>query len=355
MIPKGRRLLDLDWTADPGRSMMYGIVDFDRRHFLNLTVLDTGTGVGEGGRYATAGEEPSAMLYGEKFLYQLCDELDPDICAITVNPDTGEVVSKSTGPQEHDLGACWPHYPTPEELGLPSHVKTIRRSELLELQRLAPSVDLVSYKSESGRVEKAVFKYYFAPGDVHRRLREQQVLLHIGEHPNLTGLDLAVLDDSGQVVVGYLAKYSPAGNLLDNSSRPFKLSWLKQLIKVVDDMNLEYGIAHGNIQLEHILIDEANDMLKLSDMGHSSPMTGPGDLTDVWMTTSAVYELITGSSLPLEGSSGPRRETAYLLRNLDAVGDWTPRPEIQLEDDIAAYQLVLQDWVNKRRSRDQPP
>jgi serine/threonine protein kinase len=245
------------------------------------------------------------------------------------------------------LGACWPCYPTPNELGLPDHIKTIKRSDLLEIERLGPSIDLVSFKTESGQVERAVFRYFFARQDVHRHLREQQALFHIGNHPNLIEYQRAVLDDSGQVVVGFLTEYMPTGKLLRWLSGPFKLSHLEQLLQAVDDINLEFGLAHGDIGLDRVLIDEPTDRLKLIDMGLVRPRTAARALVDIHMTVSTVYQLITGGA-DYYSQEGVWEETSAFVHHLETLPSWELDPKLQLDHGVTIYRSLLQGWAAER-------
>ena len=286
-------------------------------------------------------------IYGETLFNQVCDSLGPDPCAVTVNPVSSQVLSKSFGPNVCHLGACWPHYPTPNELELPDRLKTIKRSDLLEVERLGPSIDLVSFKTESGQVERAVFRYFFASKDVHRHLREQQALFHIGNHPNLIDYQRAVLDDSGQVVVGFLTEYMPNGKLLRELSGPFKLSHLEQLLQAVDDINLEFGLAHGDIGLDHVLIDEPTDRLKLINMGLVRPRTAARALVDIHMTVSTMYQLITGGA-DYYSQEGVWEETSAFVHHLETLSSWEVDPNLQLDHGVTIYRSLLQGWAAER-------
>ena len=349
MIPGHQRIADLGCSTVSGELQTYGVIDFDRRRFLNVSIPTTAAGFkqDDGG-----GDVPTAVsLCGHALLNQLCDELEQDVCAITVDPDKREVLDKTHGPDTYCLGACWPHYPTPAELGLPSRIKRLKRSQLLELSRLRPSADLVSFKTESGHVQRGIFTYFFARDDVQPHLREQQVLLHVGRHPNLPEYLRAVLDDSGQVIVGYLAKYLSLETVMDNVR--FDLSLLQQLIRVVDDMNLKYGFIHGDITPDRILVDEATNTLQLDNMSCAKPITVENAMTDVVMATTAVYHIITRRTL-FTGWGVPLQQFAILLPRLQDIADWSPHPEIELDHDVTAYTLLLQDWAASRLNRPNP-
>ena len=143
-----------------------------------------------------------------------------------------------------------------------------------------------------------------------------KILLHIGRHPNIAGFDYAVVDDSSQVVVGYLAKYVDEGVLVypHPPDFSFKLSWLKQLLKVVDDLNLGYGVADADILRNHMLVDLRNNNLKLVDLSFVEPITAEGGPERHYMTVLAVDQLLTGLEFNLHPSAA-LNEIESLLRD----------------------------------------
>jgi hypothetical protein len=68
------------------------------------------------------------------------DDLAPDVFEIRVSPQ-GDLISTSTDP-ENDNTSC-PLYPSLGSVQAPDGVQTISRSELEEIDRLGPLVDLV--------------------------------------------------------------------------------------------------------------------------------------------------------------------------------------------------------------------
>lgn len=88
------------------------------------------------------------------------DGLGTDIYAIELARD-GELAPVSTNPED-DQGTCV-YYPPLEAIQRPDSVKTVLRSDLLELDRFSPNVDLVSYTTCANAKEttKVVFKRYF--------------------------------------------------------------------------------------------------------------------------------------------------------------------------------------------------
>lgn len=76
----------------------------------------------------------------------------------------------------------------------------------------------------------------------------------------------------------------------------FKLEWLRQLTCVVDDLNLEYGIAHQDIAARNLLVNRETDALMLFDFNYSGQIGGKGyakDRDDVKGVTFTLHEIIT--------------------------------------------------------------
>lgn len=112
-------------------------------------------------------------------------------------------------------------------------------------------------------------------------------------------------------VVGFMTCYIEGGTILDSLSRPFRLAHLRQLINVVDYLNLELGIVHGDITTYNLLIDPDTDLLKIFDFNLASHLGNTeGDNStriknifsyeerrnDVKLTIFTLYEAITRDS-----------------------------------------------------------
>jgi len=99
---------------------------------------------------------------------------------------------------------------------------------------------------------------------------EVQWLARLSGHPHLIPLRHLVvvegLERGG--VVGFTVLFLPGGSLeASRKIRPFKLKWAKQLCQVVDDLNLQYGIAHTDVRACNMMVDPATDNLVLIDFG----------------------------------------------------------------------------------------
>ncbi|GAB1205055.1 hypothetical protein APSETT445_003722 [Aspergillus pseudonomiae] len=170
-------------------------------------------------------------------LAQFADYLSPEVRTVTVDDD-GLLAGVSTDPEEDD---------TPFVAYLPLSVAgsladcpKIQYSDLQELDRLGPGVNLSSYEDESGIPHKVAFK--FNPLDKPQRLQmawdELNLLKSLPPHPNIVPFDRIVLEEVESRVIGFTTKYIPGGTL-DNTNVPFRFEWLQQLTQLVDFLNLE--------------------------------------------------------------------------------------------------------------------
>lgn len=174
--------------------------------------------------------------------------------------------------------------------------------------------------------------------------------MRLPRHPNIVPFDRIVVDELEGRVVGFTNCFVPGGSLEENKSRVFKLEWLHQLIKVVDDLNLRYGIAHQDIAPRNLLVDESADSVMLFDfnfaasINHPSPGEGEtylGDRNDVKGVIFTAYEIITRDD--------SLRSMPHEEQNLnDLRVEWVKHPEVKLDHPVASYQLILQEWQERR-------
>ncbi|CVL09176.1 uncharacterized protein FMAN_15440 [Fusarium mangiferae] len=241
MIDDDSKYFSLSGSIPVGGPSTWHITDWDQRRVVSVTM---------------DGEQDDESLAIEHFS-RYSDQLPPDIYRIYVS-HTGEIISTYNDLKDDET--CCIHYPTLQDICLPEGVQTVRRDQLEELERLGPDVDLVAYPP--------------------------------------------CLDGSAKKgrVVGFTNVYMPGGNLEENRSRVFKLEWLRQLIKVVDDLNLEYGIMHQDIAPRNLLIDESTDSIMLFDFNFAArrdcPSPGEGeeyveDRNDIKGVIFTTYEIIT--------------------------------------------------------------
>ncbi|QPH05642.1 hypothetical protein C2857_003583 [Epichloe festucae Fl1] len=232
----------------------------------------------------------------------------------------------------------------------PNHVETVLRSHLLELDRLTPNVDLVSYMACTSATEprKAVFKYYFLFQFLYKVWHEMNLWMRLPTHPHLVPFDRLVLDELHGHVVGFTSLYIPGGTISENKSRAFKLEWLRQLTSVIDDLNFKYGIAHQDVSARNLLIDPKTDALMLFDFNYSGRIGGIGygkDRDDVKGVIFTLYEIITRDT--------HFRDVPHYKQNPDDVQgleEWVQHPDVKLDHPVSKYRSVLNDWAEKRRN-----
>ncbi|KKF96577.1 CBL-interacting protein kinase 5 [Ceratocystis platani] len=149
---------------------------------------------------------------------------------------------------------------------------------------------------------QVIFKYYFLWQYAQMSWKEMNLWMRLPRHPNIVRFDRVVVDELEGRVVGFTNVYMPGGNLEENRSRAFKLEWLQQLIKVVDDLDLEYGITHQDIAPRNLLIDESTDSIMLFDFNFAARMDCPSpveseeyveDRNDIKGVIFTTYEIIT--------------------------------------------------------------
>ncbi|EHK46941.1 hypothetical protein TRIATDRAFT_45984 [Trichoderma atroviride IMI 206040] len=278
------------------------------------------------------------------------DILGPDVYAVQLSQN-GELMSSSTNPEDDQTMSVY--YPPLQDVQRPKHVNTVLRSELLELNRFGPNVDLVSYLPRGDATEqtKVAFKYYILSECLHKFWHEMNVWMRLPAHPNIVPFDRLVLDELRGRVVGFTSLYIPGGTLDQHKSRMFKLEWLQQLISVVDDLNFKYGIAHQDIATRNLLIDPKTDALMLFDFNYCGQIGGIGygeDRNDVQGVIFTLYDIITGDT--------HFQDVRYSERNpadVQELEEWVQHPDVKLDHPVSEYRAVLNDWVYKRQAERQ--
>jgi len=315
-----------------GPSKWY-IIDWDQRRNISVKM----------------DEEQDEEDLAIKYLGKHIDTLGPEVVAIHVSQD-GELISTSSDPDD-DKTTCVYHPPL-EHLQPPVHVRTILRSELREVDRTQVNVDLVSYTSSStGAATKVIFKYYFIFQFMEKRLDEINLWMRLPPHPNIVPFDYIVLDEVRGNVVGFTSVYIPGGTLHE-TTRVFKLKWLERLIRVVDDLNLKYGIAHQDVAARNLLVDDETDSLMIFDFNYSARI-GSGysyaeDRNDVKGVIFTLYEIIT-----LDGHFRAIRHELQDPADVEGMGEWICHPGVKLSHPVSEYRSVLDQWVKTRREGEQ--
>jgi hypothetical protein len=329
-------MIDEEWryfapggALTPGGPSTWHILDWDQRRVIAVTMDEVQE------------SEDVAVRHLRKHI----DALGCDVYAISLSQD-GELVSVSTDPRDDETTCVY--YPPLQAVLPPSRVKTVLRSDLLELDRLSPNVDLVSYTPSAGITDtRAVFKYYFLFQFIHKLWHEMNLWMRLPPHPNIVPFDRLVLDELHGRVVGFTSLYIPGGTVDENKSRVFKLEWLRQLTCVVDDLNLKYGIAHQDIAARNLLVNSETDALMLFDFNYSGQIGGiryAKDRDDVKGVIFTLYEIITRDE--------HFRDIPHDQQNpadVEGLEEWLQHPDVKLDHSVSEYRTVLDEWVKRRR------
>ncbi|OQD92495.1 hypothetical protein PENSOL_c041G11473 [Penicillium solitum] len=266
-------------------------------------------------------------------LAQFADYLSPEVRAITVDDD-GLLTGVSTNPEEETFFIGYIPFSLCQSL---AHCATIYFSQLQELDRLGPGVDLSSYNGQ-----RVAFK--FNPLGMPRRIqiswKEINLLSKLPPHPNIVPFDRVVLEDVESRVIGFTTKYISGGTLANaNPKRPFRFEWLQQLTQVVDFLNLELGIMPQDIAPRNLLVDPETDKLLLFDFdwaanGKDYLLNGRDDVSSVVFT---LYEIITNDT---HFTSIPHWD-----RNIDMVQiiEWPCHHK--LDSDVLKFRNFLDEWI----------
>lgn len=156
---------------------------------------------------------------------------------------------------------------------------------------------------------------------------------------------------SGLGVIGFTTPFV-AGPTLENQVAPwsFRLQWLREIISVVDFLNLEYGIIHQDIADRNLFVNPATGPILLFDFGCSTmaPNAFPGQ-DNVKGVMFLVYFLITRDP----------KYSAYWLQTVDEKeiehrDKWVKHAEVELDHDVSVFYDELMAWIRKRRDGRQP-
>ncbi|ROV96205.1 hypothetical protein VSDG_05032 [Cytospora chrysosperma] len=299
---------------------------------------------------ADGGEEVEELVI--QALAGYVDQLDADVKLVNFSID-GDVISTSSDAADDSAQA--PLYCLIEMI--PEHYRSgrvVSRADLVEC------VDLVTYRTQPG--SRAMFKYQFHHNQALRNWHELNCWMRLSGHPNIVPFDRVVTDhedvpDHGtfEVVVGFTSVFVPGLTVQDNPSRIFKLKHLEQLIKVVDDLNLEFGIVHQDIAPRNLLIDPVTDTLQIFDFSCAGKLGWEGATKDQWLfnnsgsfkldligVVATVYEIITRDT----------QLAAQVLMGAEITTieekEWVKHPDVNLEEDVSHYRQTLRNWLERR-------
>lgn len=335
-------------TMFPNGPTTFEYVDWDQRRFIPTIVP---------GAVEQCEEEEEQVIQA---LARVVDQIAVDVNLVKLSDD-GKLTATSSN-LEDDLVFLPLYCPidmVPEEY---RSGRCVSRAELVEIDRLSQCVDLVAYRSRPG--SRAVFKYQFHPNQAPRTWHELNCWLRLSGHPGIVPIECIVTDYEDvpghgtiEVVVGFTSAFIPGMTVQDNPTRLFKLKHLEQLLEVVDDLNLKFGIVHQDIAPRNLLIDSSSDRLLLFDFSCSGKLGQKGTPEDSWLMSNpgtfkfdldgviaTVYEIITRDTEVAE----------QILQGADisAIQDkeWVKHPSVNLDADVTRYREVLQSWM-ERRSR----
>ena len=191
-----------------------------------------------------------------------------------------------------------------------------------------------------------MFKYYFIDQRAAYIWHEMNLWMRLPKHPHIVPFEAIVVDEIEWRCVGFTTAYIPGGNLKENQTRIFKLKWLHQLTAVIDELNLNIGIAHQDVAPRNLLIDDKTDSLMIFDFDFSARigMVGHSEArNDVKGVIFTMYEIITHD----DTLRAVRHEEQTVL---DIEGkEWTLHPDVQLDHPVSEFQRVLAQWSERRR------
>lgn len=320
------------------------IIDWDQRRFIAVT---------------TAWKEDDEEFFLDA-LAEHIDDIPSDTMQIEVGEE-GELLKSTTDPDEDPT--VIPFYPSQSDY--PAQVQQVRREQLVELDRMGVQVDLCEYVAAAGTAPKQVaFKYYINEGNMGVVWDEANCLLRMPKHPNIIPFDSLVIDQvEGQdKVVGFTTPFVAGGTIEANASRPFKLKHLKQLTSTIDHLNLNLGIAHGDITAYNLLIDPTTDNLIIFDFNLASRLGWESEdhrrqsyepaRDDVKFAAFTLYEIITRDTHFRDENYPHELDAAMVLDTSEggAAPAWDKHEDVVLDAPVAEYRRHLDEWMTTRRA-----
>jgi hypothetical protein len=234
-------------------------------------------------------------------------------------------------------------------------VITVKRSELREKKRMYWIADIVSCVNENDPDHLAVFKIAVHHSQLDRMWNDAHAMRALMGHPSIVPFEKFVVDDTDHRLLGYTTKFIPGGTLEENHSfTHFRLSWLFQMIELVDDINLKYGIMHRDIAARNFLIDPQTQRLLLFDFNNcmqignvtSHPRIaswGPPDVDGVIFT---IYELLTFDKSFRNG----KPFWLHQVGPIEEMAEWPVKATLEPGLDVSTIRRRLDTWVKERRT-----
>lgn len=146
--------------------------------------------------------------------------------------------------------------------------------------------------------------------------------------------------------VGFTTKHISGGTLEEDKTRVFKLKWLHQLISVIDELNLNLGIAHQDVAPRNLLIDDSTDSIMIFDFNFSVRIGEVGydeHRNDIKGAIFTMYEIITRDAT--------LREVEHQEQNLSDIEnkEWILHPDVRLDHPVSDFRETLSQWSERRR------
>lgn len=325
--------------SDDPPSSIWQKYDFDQRRCITVAIK---------------GQQDPDGHVADEFLAKHINDIPRDAVQVGISKD-GALISSSA---DEDLDQTrLPIYPPITAIPEEFQSRVVNLATLVEVERLGAIVDLVIDKTS---LRKYVFKWHIHWKEFIGLWHEMNCMMRLSSHPNVVSLDRLVIakcgPDEQDRIVGFTMEHVAGGTFEKNKSRVFKMKYLKQLISVVDHLNLRLGIIHQDIVPDNLLLDAVTDTIKLFDFNFSARVGSKGyednfhlfrdrkNRDDVKGVVFLIYEIVTGdwqyNSKPL--STFPM---ADVLRE-----PWVQREQVQLDSSLEAYQSALRDWVAIRKA-----
>ncbi|TRX88356.1 hypothetical protein FHL15_010732 [Xylaria flabelliformis] len=240
---------------------------------------------------------------------------------------------------------AWPRFEDVKEI---CHLETVDRSHLIEIDRLAPRVDVME---DNRNGQQIVAKWFL--GDARHAWREMLALQSMPLHPHIVPIHNIILD--GERIVGWSSKRVDGTDLEIDKSQ-FKMKWLMQLTRTLDYIHLELGILHGDLQLKNILVEKATDKILLIDFENAAMMDETQLQWEFNQLTWSVYEIITHDLALVEeklyditpDDENPDAFYACDPSVINGMLEWPVRTNLDCKsEEIRQY---LQNWIQRRKA-----
>ncbi|CAH0052105.1 unnamed protein product [Clonostachys solani] len=325
MLNHDDRLFAPSGDIIPGGPSTWHVIDWDQRRLVSVVMdedLDS--------------EDPAF-----EHLLKYIDHLPPDVYSIHVTSD-GDLISASADPKDDETRCVF--RPPVESLQIPDGIKIVSRLDLEELDRLSSHVDLVVCPQSAEPTKRLIFKYYFLFSSYSFVWHEMSLWMRLPKHPNIVPFDSVVVDEIEGRLVGFTSVFIPGGTLDENKTRCFKLKWLHQLLAVVDELNLKFGVAHQDVAPRNIVIDESSDSLMIFDFNFSARIGRGGYYearNDVKGVIFTMYEIITRD----DRHRDIRQDVSVIEGE-----EWAKHPDVLLDHPVSEFRAVLAAWSERRRA-----